>query len=158
MLKSALRLCAGAALCALLVFAPELFQAVRALYTITVPERVLLRLSLCAQSTQAADAFYRALNIYMKEHPSIHLRITRSSADSLFASSAAAPDLYVFPQSVAHDDSRFLPGANANASCAPLPIPNEDALLCGVSIATTHPQQALSLFSYLTSLAPADAR
>ena len=149
MLKAFLRLCAGVALCALLVYAPELYMAAQSPYVVSVSERVLLRISLCSSHPAAAEAFYKMLSIYMKEHPSHHIRVTRADADTLFSSSDYPPDLYVFPEHLPYDSSKFLSMAESAASCQPIVCASEETLLCGVTASTPYRQQALALLSDL---------
>ena len=151
MLKSFLRTCAGIALCALIVFAPELYQAANAPYTLSLPERVLLRVSLCSMHPPAADAFYHALTIYIKEHPAVHLRVTRTDIQELFAASEYPPDLYLFPQALSYDPARFYSLPDSGVLCLPAVSCEEETLLCAVSSDSAHPQQAHALFAYLTS-------
>ena len=149
MLKAFLRLCTGAALCALLIYAPELYTAARAPYTVSVRERVLLRIALCSNHPSAADAFYKVLSLYMKEHPSHHLRVTRSDAGDLFASSDYPPDLYVFPENLPYHESLLLSVPETGVVCRAVVSSDDETLLCGIASSTAHPQQALSLLSYM---------
>ncbi len=153
MLKPVLRMCAGAVLCAILVFAPELYRTAGMPYPISVPERTLLRIALCS-SQPAADTFYRALTVYMKEHPAVHFRVTRNDAETLFASTQYPFDLYVFPDTLAHDSSLFFSMPDSGVSCAPVVFSESETLLCAVSSDTRHPTQAHDLFSSLASKLP----
>jgi len=155
LLKFFLRLCAGISLCALLVYAPELYQAARAPYAISVPQRVLLRIALCSDHPQAADVFYSTMNIYMKKHPSVHIRVTRSNADSLFAASAFPPDLYVFPETLSPDSALFLLPSGLKEPFAVAAACDGEMLLCGVSAASAYPQQAMDLLAHFSREAAA---
>ena len=65
-------------LCALLVYAPEIYTAVSGPFALSTPERVLLRVVLCTQDDETLSSFYSALTEYQRSHPAVHLRIVRT--------------------------------------------------------------------------------
>ena len=110
MLKKLFRAAALVILCLLLVYAPELVVAVRASYGMQQSPRVLLRIALYTQDSEAASAFYRAVSSYQKENRSLHLRITRVSPGRMAELPAPHPDLYAFsPGEPLDPESLLLP-------------------------------------------------
>ena len=107
MIKTGLRILCCALLCALLVYAPEIYSAVSTQYPVAQPQRILLRVSLCTQDAAAEKAILSSLQLYMKEFPTIHLRITRPSTDDLFSQPDPQPDLFIFPASLPTPSSTF---------------------------------------------------
>ena len=107
MIKNGLRILCCALLCALLVYAPEIYTAVSTQYPVAQPQRILLRVSLCTQDATAEKAILSALQLYMKEVPTIHLRITRPSTDDLFSQPDPQPDLFIFPAGLPTPSSTF---------------------------------------------------
>ena len=97
MFKRLCQLGALAFLSAMLVFAPEIFTAVSTPYQVSTRDRVLLRVVLCSQDADAASAVYDALEAFRKEHPAVHLRVTRADEAQLAALSGPPPDVYVYP-------------------------------------------------------------
>ena len=149
MLKAFLRSCAFLVLALLLVCAPELYAAVSAPYSISVPERLLLRISLCTQDMGSADAFLRELSVYMKEHPSVHIRVNRVAESELFSLSAPQPDLLIFSPSIQYVPSRFIafePSQSPVILFSPIGC---TPLLCGVLDNGTNSEPALELLSHL---------
>lgn len=105
------------ALCALLVYAPEIFTAVSAPYALQQEARVLLRIALCTSDDAAASAFYRAAAAYQKTHGSLHLRVTRASPDQLPSLPEPLPDVYVFS-----------PGADVSPAALFLPLTAQEGM------------------------------
>ena len=71
-------------LCALLVYAPEIYTAVSGPFALSTPERVLLRVVLCTQDDETLSSFYSALTEYQRSHPAVHLRIVRTDSAHLY--------------------------------------------------------------------------
>ncbi len=153
--KALSRLAALLCLCLLLVYAPELYTAVSAPYTLSVPKRVLLRISLCTQDAAAADAFYAALTIYMKEHPATHIRVVRRSASELFSLPDPQPDLFVFSEAIPFEADRFLANRGSSTVTSRFSGNQGESLLCGVSL---HSLYVDSAFDLLAHLCPDDAQ
>ena len=104
-------------LCVMLVYAPEIFSAVSKPYLITVPERVLLRIAL-STGGESSELIHKAINIWQKDHPSIHFRVTQLSTQQLSQLHSPYPDVIVCMQASASQvPSGFIP---AEGSGAPL--------------------------------------
>ena len=164
MLKRLFRAAALLLLCTLLVYAPELLASVRAPYGVKTDRRVLLRIVLCTQDSDAASAFYKAISSYQRAHRSLHLRITRTAPDRISSLPSPKPDLYVFsPDGTLAPEALFWPlrseeGVHdpdrgvwqgmryaAPLSCADSP------LLCAVSADARERDAALDLLDALTA-------
>lgn len=85
-------------LCALLVYAPEIYTAVSGPFSLSTPERVLLRVVLCTQDDETVASFYSDLTQYQKLHPAVHLRVVRTDAAQLSGLQAPLPDVYLFEE------------------------------------------------------------
>lgn len=157
MRKAGLRLCAFFILCALLVYLPEIYSAVSPPYHIETQQRILLRISLCAADPLSANAFFRALSSYMKEHPSVHIRVTRTNADQLFSLSDSQCDLLLFPDSILFDHAFFLLPSDDTSPLTYFSPSGCTPLLCGVSRHTRQPDQAFLLAEYLHSSIAAES-
>jgi len=94
MLKNLCRLSLLILLCFLLVYAPEIFSGIGAPYSLAAPQRILLRIALCSAS--APDSLAAALNAYQKQHPHVHLRITRLSEEQLLNMAQPYPDVILY--------------------------------------------------------------
>lgn len=139
MFKTVLRFCAAALLCLLLVYAPELFQSVRSSYSLSPPERILLRIALCTLDSEAAHTFDNALPIYIKANPSVHIRVLRSDDALSPSSDGSLPDLLLLSPDQLDD-------AMANiADVFSLPLSDSGTLLGVIPHEATHPEQAHSL-------------
>lgn len=164
MLKRLFRAAALLLLCTLLVYAPELLASVRAPYGVKTDRRVLLRIVLCTQDSEAASAFYKAVSSYQKTNRSLHLRITRTAPDRIGSLPSPKPDLYVFsPDGVLAPEALFWPLRSeedvhdpdqgvwqgmryaAPLSCAGSP------LLCAVSADARERDAAIDLLHALTA-------
>ena len=86
-------------LCALLVYAPEIYTAVSGPFALSTPERVLLRVVLCTQDDETLSSFYSALTEYQRSHPAVHLRIVRTDSAHLYPLDAPLPDVYLLTES-----------------------------------------------------------
>ena len=106
MLKRVLQIASLFALAALLVGAPELYEAVSAPYRVGAEPRALLRVALCAGEEQAS-AFYKALEDFRKSRPAAHLRVQRVDAQSLFSLPEPPPDVFVFMEENAPPEENF---------------------------------------------------
>lgn len=153
MAKACLRFSAFLLLILLLVYAPELYTAISPPYSISVPQRILLRISLHTQDAGAYNTFSRALTIYMKEHPSVHIRVNRVNESDLFSFSDPSPDLLVFPADTSYDSSLFILPESFDSPLVPLSPPGCRPLLCGALITAENPQPVLDLLSHLASQA-----
>lgn len=140
MLKTVPQLLCALVLCALLVYAPEIYTAVSAPYTMEQPRRVLLRVALCPADDASEEALLNALNIYMKEFPSVHLRIALHDEAALFAQSDPQADVFVFPAALSLPDDRFF---LLDASDGPM--------RCAVSASSANQEAAISLAEHLLS-------
>lgn len=144
MFKTVLRLLGCCVLCVLLVYAPEIYTAVSAPYAQALPQRVLLRVSLCAPDAQEEKTILHALQLYMKESPETHLRIISPPADRQFSQPAPQADLFIFP---AHAHSPF-----------PFLYIERSAVTCfAVHPDTAHPDAARSLLLHLAASAGLDS-
>ena len=164
MLKKLFRAAALVILCLLLVYAPELLAAVRAPYSVTTGNRVLLRIALCTQDRDAASAFDRAVSSYIKENRAVHLRVTRVSPGSLGSLPEPHPDFVVFsPHEALSPEALLLPlrseeGANApesgvyNGMRYAAPLRDTPALLCAVTADAREAGAARALLAALTGL------
>ncbi len=149
MIKTGLRILCCALLCALLVYAPEIYTAVSTQYTVKQPRRILLRVSLCTQDAAAEKAILNALQLYMKEFPSIHLRITRPSADELFSQPDPQSDLFIFPATLPTPSSSFRYEAANEHLCYAVHKDTSDAEAAGALL--SHLLAAAGLDSGLAS-------
>ena len=164
MLKRLFRAAALLLLCTLLVYAPELLASVRAPYGVKTDRRVLLRIVLCTQDSDAASAFYKAVSSYQMARRSLHLRITRTAPNRIGSLPSPKPDLYVFsPDGALAPEALFWPLRSevdvhdpdqgvwqgmryaAPLSCAGSP------LLCAVSADARERDAALDLLDALTA-------
>ena len=164
MFKRLCQLGALAFLSAMLVFAPEIFTAVSTPYQVSTRDRVLLRVVLCSQDADAASAVYDALEAFRKEHPAVHLRVTRADEAQLSALADPPPDVYVYPpQAALSPEGLFRPlevlseAAQDTAGLYGLvryayPCAQDSGapLLCAVSAATRQEETALALASRLS--------
>lgn len=171
MIQKVLRAAALLILCALLVYAPELLASVSAPYGVRTGERVLLRIALCTQDEDAASAFYRAVSSYQKENSSLHLRVTRVSADRIAHLPEPLPDLYVFfPGAVDVPEALFTPLRSEEGSHSPeqgvwngmryavaFSTSEGRTLLCAACISARERDAAHAFLTYLLSLADAHA-
>lgn len=139
MFRNFLRLCSAAFLCLLLVYAPELFQTVRSSYHISTKERVLLRISLCTQDREAANIFDEVLPIYIKTHPSVHIRILRGEETLHRSSDAPFPDLLLL------SPAQLNASLQAIASVFPLPLSDGSTLIVVIPHSAAQPEHARSL-------------
>lgn len=161
MLKRFGQIAALALLSALLVYAPELFTAVSAPYRVSVPQRALLRVVLCASDADAVSSLYDALDAFRREHPSVHLRVTRADEAQLLALTDPLPDVYIYPESASLPAERlFLPltaqSARSSQTLAPggyrRPVAAKsggETLVCSVGAKTRNASAALALASAL---------
>lgn len=145
-------------LCALLVYAPELYTAVSGPAIDAQPERVLLRVALCTQDADSVSSFYSALAGYRKAQPAVHLRVTRADVSQLASLPDPRPDVYLFPEgSSLPAASLFMPlaqegGANGAIGYTRAFRPSSgETLLCAVSSRARAPSAALSLIDTLCS-------
>lgn len=164
MLKRLFRAAALLLLCTLLVYAPELLASVRAPYGVKTDRRVLLRIVLCTQDSDAASAFYKAISSYQKASRSLHLRITRTAPDRIGSLPSPKPDLYVFfPDGAFAPEALFWPLRSEEDIHDPdrgvwqgmryaAPLSGSDpALLCAVSADARERDAALDLLNALTA-------
>lgn len=169
MLKRFFQVSALFALCVLLVYAPEIYSSVSGPDIVSTPNRILLRIVLSTQDASASSSFYKALTVYQKAHPSVHLRVTRADAEQLATLSAPLPDVYLFEEGVSLSyQSLFLPLAtspgdnDASSSsawddvCYTLPYSPAQGgtLLCAVSTQAREAATALDFINYLHSSSP----
>ena len=157
MLKTALRSCAFLFLCLLLVYLPEIYSAVPFPYYTETRPRVLLRIALCAKDTLSADAFFGALSSYMKEHPSIHIRVIRTNTEQLFSLPDPPCDLLLFPDGVSFDPTFFLFPSDSAPSLTYFSPSGCPPLLCGVSRHARQPDHAFSLARFLCGSSTAES-
>ena len=162
MARFLLRASALLVLGALLVFAPELLAVVSAPYSVSAPERILLRVALCTQDAEASASFYKALNAYQKRFPAVHLRVLRLDAQQLAALTDPLPDVYCCPVDQAGCLPPSVPLSSEGAQGAVhqavyLPEAGEP-LCCAVYVGTHEAGAALSLVDHLrsTSRQPSD--
>ena len=151
--RSLVRAAALLALCALLVFAPEILAVVSAPYSASPPRRVLLRIVLCTQDADTSASFYKALSDYQKDVPAVHLRVQRVDAQQLAALSDPLPDVFCCPADQAASLPPSVPLAGADADSAPTqsiyrPEAGEP-LCCAVYVGTREAEAALSLIDHL---------
>jgi len=92
----------------------------------------------------------------MKEHPALHIRVTRPDASLLFALPDPQPDLFVFSSSISFDQADFLTQDNDDSPIITLSLPDGEALLCGVSCDTLYPAHAFGLLSHLAAFSALD--
>ena len=164
MLKRLFRAAALLLLCTLLVYAPELLASVRAPYGVKTDRRVLLRIVLCTQDSDAASAFYKAISSYQRAHRSLHLRITRTAPDRISSLPSPKPDLYVFsPDGTLAPEALFWPLRSEEGVHDPdrgvwqgmryaAPLSGTDSpLLCAVSADARERDAALDLLDALTA-------
>ena len=165
MFKRMCQLAAVAILCALLVYAPEIFTAVSAPYRVSTPSRVLLRVVLCCEDSDTSASFYHALEDFRKAHPALHLRVVRADASQLDALSEPLPDVYLLPaQALSDAQSRFLPlevlgeaspseaGVQGGVRYAVRYVPQKGTpLLCAVGAGTREAEAARALAAYLSA-------
>ena len=164
MLKRLFRAAALLLLCMLLVYAPELLASVRAPYGVKTDRRVLLRIVLCTQDSDAASAFYKAISSYQRAHRSLHLRITRTAPDRISSLPSPKPDLYVFsPDGTLAPEALFWPLRSEEGVHDPdrgvwqgmryaAPLSGTDSpLLCAVSADARERDAALDLLDALTA-------
>lgn len=145
MFKTVLRFCAAAFLCLLLVYAPDLFQTARSSYSLSIPERVLLRIGLFTSDSEATRAFDDALPIYIKTNPSVHIRVLRS-IDTLFPSSdGMLPDLLLL------SPDQFDTVATNLADVFSLPLPSGNTLLVAIPHESLHADHARSLLFFIAT-------
>lgn len=160
MLKHALRICAAFTLCALLVYAPEIYTAISDPYEPASAARVLLRIALCTQDAESADAFYDALTIYMKQSPTVHLRVTREGAQQLFSLPSPQPDVFVFSDTLTCDAAqRFAPVSDGEQSprhVIPFSTDQGETLLCGVHRDSRNKDAAFALLTCLEAASASD--
>lgn len=153
MLKPILRSLAFLMLCILLVYAPEILSSVSAPYAPTVKERILLRVTLSTEDANSAKSFYDALSIYMKQYPTVHLRVTRTAADLLFSQPDPQSDVFVFSSSVSIPaNARFLPLTDEGGeTCTDeLLCADGETLLCAIHADTRFREAAAVLVAHLT--------
>lgn len=163
MLLKSIRLLCVLLLCVALVYAPEIFTGVSTPYAQKLPERVLLRIALCTEDAQSAQAFYAALNGFRKTAPGVHLRVLRVDEARLCSLSEPLPDVYVFSQDASLDSallSSFMSSQDNQSAPGSLfsfnPAQGE-RLLCGVRSDAYARETAVAFVSYLyagTSDAP----
>ena len=84
--------------CLLLVYAPEILTTVSAPYSMESPGRSLLRIALCCEDAQIVSSIYKTVSAYQKEHPTVHLRITRTDESQLSDLREPYPDVIIVPQ------------------------------------------------------------
>lgn len=160
MTRSFLRIAALLILCALLVYAPEILTAVSAPYKTDVPRRILLRVALCTQDSEASASFYKALSGYQKLYPAVHLRVVRADAQQLFALGEPRPDVYCFSSSLESIPGQALiplsapEGESQTDICFFYAYRGElgETLYCGVSSGAREAAAALELIGYLHSV------
>ncbi|MGN0996309.1 MAG: hypothetical protein ACI4PG_05340 [Candidatus Ventricola sp.] len=155
MTHSLARAAALLALCALLVYAPEILTVVSAPYSTRTPERVLLRVVLCTQDAEASASFYKALSAYQKDAPAVHLRVQRVDAQQLAALSEPLPDVFCCSADQAARLPPSVPLANAGTEDAPTQVvyfpERGEPLCCAVYVGTREAAAALSLIDHLRS-------
>ena len=154
MLKIMLRLCALLFLCLLLVYLPEIYMSVSPSYHISVPERFLLRISLCAPDADSSDAFFRMLSSFMKENPSIHIRVIRTDEETQFSLPDPQPDLFVFPASPAPPSNRLLANDDEGSLTALFSASGCSPLLCIASRSASARSPTLDLLKYIAAFRP----
>lgn len=143
MLKTALQIICALLLCALLVYAPEIYTAVSAPYKAEQPRRVLLRVAMCPADEASEKALLDTLHLYMKEFPAVHLRIALLDEAALFSQPDPQADVFVFPAVLSPPDNRFL---LLDAADGPM--------RCAISASTANKETAISLAGRL--LSPSD--
>lgn len=154
MARSLARAAALLALCALLVFTPEILAVVSTPYSTRTPERILLRVALCTQDTEASASFYKALSAYQKDAPAVHLRVQRVDAQQLAALSEPLPDIYCCSACQADSLPPAIPLASADTEDAKVVFlpENGEPLCCIVYVGTREAAAALSLMDHLRSV------
>lgn len=141
MIKALLRFSLLLALCALFVYAPEILSSVSAPYSLSAPERVLLRIAMCYDSETSA-LLHDAISAYQKQYPFVHLRVTHISEEQLHQVSSPYPDVVLCPLALAVQlPSGFAPTAQAS--------PADHTLLCAVSPDSHADAAAAELAAYI---------
>ena len=159
MTRSLLRAAALLALCALLVFAPEILTVVSTPYSTHPPKRILLRVVLCTQDAETSASFYKALSAYQKDTPAVHLRVQRVDAQQLAALSEPLPDVYCCSADQAGSLPPSVPLAGVEDGAKQYVYGPEagEPLCCAVYVGTHAASAALSLIDCLRSASrPAD--
>lgn len=167
MLKPFCQAAALILLCALLVYAPEIYTAVSGPFALSTPERVLLRVVLCTQDDETLSSFYTALTGYQRSHPAVHLRIVRTDSAHLYTLDAPLPDVYLLTESdFSTPQALFWPLGSAEEASASLGVfqgaryalvytPDAGSpLLCAVSAQSQTRDTALDFIAYFHEIPP----